>query len=81
MRVAAFTLGMPQATSGFIVLWLFSAAVSALKPPDERSREAYTWLYRFLHFLAANLDRAGIIMTSTRDGSNMPANRDFTAAK
>jgi hypothetical protein len=40
------------------VLWIFSAAVSAMDPPETRDSRFYGWLYRFTHLLAANLDRA-----------------------
>jgi hypothetical protein len=43
-------------------LWLFSAAVSAMDIPRPEDGRFYGWLYRFTHFLAANLDRAfGVI--------------------
>ncbi len=57
---------------GLCTLWVFSAAVSALSPPDEKSGPAYRWLYRFSHLLAANLDRAGW-MLATPEESEMQA--------
>jgi hypothetical protein len=44
--------------TGAGVLWIFSAAVSAMDPPETRDSRFYGWLYRFTHLLAANLDRA-----------------------
>lgn len=52
---------LSQNAEGFIVLWVFSAAVSAFVPPCNKSSQVYIWFYRFLHLLAANLDRAGIL--------------------
>jgi hypothetical protein len=46
--------------SGLASLWIFSAAVSAMTQPGDKSSVAYQWLYRFTHLLAANLDRAGL---------------------
>ena len=46
---------------GVATLWIFSAAVSAMSPPDSKSSQSYQWLYRFSHLLAANLDRAGLL--------------------
>jgi hypothetical protein len=43
---------------GMGVLWIFSAAVSAMDAPRADDSRFYGWLYRFTHFLAANLDRA-----------------------
>jgi hypothetical protein len=45
--------------SGALGLWVFSAAVCALSAPDGHSSKAYQWLYKFLHLLAANLNRVG----------------------
>ena len=42
---------------GLLSLWVFSAAVSALSPPKDRSSQFYFWVYRFGHLLAANLDQ------------------------
>lgn len=47
--------------SGLTVLWVFSAAVSAMNSPDANSSKGYRWLYRFTHLLAANLDRAWLV--------------------
>ncbi len=44
--------------TGAGVLWVFSAAVSAMDPPKTGASRFYGWLYRFTHLLAANLDRA-----------------------
>ena len=44
--------------TGAGVLWIFSAAVSAMDPPGTKDSRFYGWLYRFTHLLAANLDRA-----------------------
>lgn len=46
--------------SGFIALWAFSAAVSAMPVPVGGSSAWYRWLYQFAHLLAANLDKAGL---------------------
>ena len=43
------------------LLWILSAGVSALNPPDAGSSSWYKWLYQFLHLLAANLDKAGLL--------------------
>ncbi|HZU09051.1 MAG TPA: hypothetical protein VFA02_04055 [Pseudacidobacterium sp.] len=43
---------------GVGVLWIFSAAVSAMDAPRADDSRFYRWLYRFTHLLAANLDRA-----------------------
>ncbi len=45
---------------GLAALWVFSAAISALSPPDQRSGRAYRWLFTFAHLLAANLDRISV---------------------
>ena len=47
--------------SGIALLWIGSAAISALPAPCGGSRPAYQWLYRFLHLLAANVDHAGLL--------------------
>lgn len=55
------TLFWPAAQSfwtGAGALWVFSAAVSAMDPPNTGDSRFYGWLYRFTHLLAANLDRA-----------------------
>ena len=44
--------------TGAGVLWVFSAAVSAMDPPKIGASNFYGWLYRFTHLMAANLDRA-----------------------
>ena len=44
--------------TGAGALWIFSAAVSAMDPPEAGASRFYGWLYRFTHLLAANLDRA-----------------------
>ena len=46
---------------GLVALWLFSAAVSALNPPDEDSSQGYRWLFTFSHILAANLDKVATV--------------------
>ncbi len=46
---------------GVGALWIFSAAVSAMGAPNEKSSPGYQWLFRFSHLLAANLDRAGLL--------------------
>ena len=47
--------------NGVALLWIGSAAVSAMRAPNEKSSQGYCWLYRFCHLLAANLDRAGLL--------------------
>jgi len=47
--------------NGFAALWIGSAAVSAMNPPCSSSGQVYQWLYRFLHLLSANLDKAGLL--------------------
>ena len=49
--------------AGIALLWIFSAGVSALDPPYAGSNPWYRWLYQFLHLLAANLDKAGLLRT------------------
>lgn len=49
---------------GIMALWVFSAAVGGMNVPDARSSPTYQWLYRFMHLLAANLDRAGLLHSS-----------------
>ena len=53
--------------NGMALLWMGSAAVSALPAPGEKSSPTYQWLFRFLHLLAANLDRAGLLPTPPAD--------------
>ena len=60
-----------NAPAGIAALWVFSAGVSALAQPDSESSSGYCWLFRFLHLLAANLDRAGLL----KDGSPVTQNR------
>ncbi len=62
----AIWLAMAQSDSqsfagGVAALWVFSAAVSAMSVPTEKSGPGYQWLFRFAHLLAANLDRAGVL--------------------
>src|SRR5262245_31606002 len=45
-----------QFWSAVVLSWIFSAAVSAMPDPD--ANPAYTWLYRFLHTIAGNLNNA-----------------------
>lgn len=49
---------------GLATLWMFSAGVSAMSKPGEKSSVAYQWLYRFTHLLAANLDKAGLFQSA-----------------
>ena len=60
---------------GILCLWVFSAAVSALSPPEETSGPAYRWLYRFSHLLAANLDRAGWMRPEPEAAELQPAKK------
>jgi len=39
-----------------VAYWLFNAAVTALPQPN--GGKAYQFIYRFMHTLAGNLDRA-----------------------
>jgi hypothetical protein len=48
---------IPSFWTGAGALWIFSAAVSAMDPPEAEGSRFYGWLYRFTHLLAANLDR------------------------
>ncbi len=52
---------------GIAFLWIFSAGVSALDPPNAGSSPWYKWLYQFLHLLAANLDKAGLLRAGAGD--------------
>lgn len=38
--------------------WLFNALVTALPQADAQSNKAYQFVYRFMHTLAGNVDRA-----------------------
>ena len=61
IQVIAETLRPVESASvGMAALWIFSAGVSALATPSAQSSPSYQWLFRFLHLLAANLDRAGL---------------------
>ena len=60
----------------FVLLWTLSAAISALMPPDSKSSEVYVWAYRFLHLVAANLDRAGVIGCNSQISSREPRNSE-----
>ncbi len=57
---------------GVVTLWIFSAAVGAMGQPDVKSGPGYEWLYRFLHLLAANLDRAGLLTNPAVENVNEP---------
>jgi hypothetical protein len=57
---------------GVMTLWVFSAAVGAMGQPDGKSGRGYEWLYRFLHLLAANLDRAGLFPNPAIEETNEP---------
>ena len=61
MDYLSVVAGTPKLVNGVLLLWLFSAGVGALRMPDSESSALYTWLFRFLHLLAANLDRAGLL--------------------
>ena len=60
---------------GLATLWVFSAAVSALSAPDCKSSPLYQWLYRFMHLLAANLDRAGLLNLTSAVIPNEPSSK------
>jgi hypothetical protein len=47
-----------QVVAGATGLWVFSALVGTMPDPTVTSGTAYIWLYRFLHTLSANLDKA-----------------------
>lgn len=38
--------------------WLFSAAVSSMPDPSEKSSSGYTWFWKFTHIIAGNLNNA-----------------------
>ena len=40
-----------------VAYWLYSAAVTTMPAPTLTSSTAYVWLFKFLHALAANLDK------------------------
>jgi len=40
--------------------WLFSAFVGALEAPDQNSSKLYRFVFRFLHLLAGNVNRAAM---------------------
>jgi hypothetical protein len=42
---------------GVGAVWAFSAFVSGMPAPDDKSGKGYKWLYSSLHLLAANLDK------------------------
>ena len=42
--------------TGLVIQWLFSGVVSSLPEPCETSTEKYKFVYKFCHFLAANMD-------------------------
>lgn len=42
---------------GFVVFYLFSAALHAMPAPDDKSGVAYRWLYGTLQGVGANFDR------------------------
>lgn len=44
-------------------LWAFSAFVSGMPAPDDKSGKGYRWLYGSLHVFAANLDKVGQSMS------------------
>jgi hypothetical protein len=44
------------AAAGIIAQWIFSAFVSSMPEPNGSGRN-YLWAYRFLHTLAANMDK------------------------
>jgi hypothetical protein len=60
---------------GVVTLWVFSAAVGAMGQPDGKSSQEYEWLYRFLHLLAANLDRAGVFTNPAAAEADEPINK------
>lgn len=42
--------------------WVFSAMVGALPTPDTTSGKGYVFLFRFLHSLSGNLNRAAVAL-------------------
>lgn len=40
------------------LFWIYSAAVSAMPAPTDKSGGGYQWLYSFLHTIAGNLTTA-----------------------
>ena len=73
LEVVAAPDGDEMFWKGLGALWVFSAAVSALSPPNERSSPAYRWLFTFGHLLAANLDRVAISGFVSKVGSFEPS--------
>lgn len=47
-------------TAGAVAQWIFSAFVCSMPEPDATSSKNYLWAYRFMHRLAANLDKARV---------------------
>lgn len=44
-----------QFAAGVGLVWVISAAVSAMQEPDASSTRGYRWLFRFAHTIAGNI--------------------------
>ena len=66
---------------GLVASWIFSAAVSALDPPAKDSSHVYRWSFAFCHFLAANLDRIGLIASTPTGVAEVPQSVDAGGAR
>lgn len=55
-------LSNPLVWKLIISYWVFSAAVGSMPTPTEGSHELYIFLFRFLHALAGNLNRAAVAL-------------------
>jgi hypothetical protein len=42
--------------------WLFSAAVSPMPMPTQKSSPFYVWFFGFMHALSGNLNRAAVAL-------------------
>lgn len=56
------------------MLWILSAAISTMPEPTPQDSMAYTWLYRLMHLVAANLDKVWAFLP----GGNLMAMHSFT---
>jgi hypothetical protein len=50
-----------QFLAGVVAMWVFSALCYALPNPTAASPTYYIFLYRLVHFIGANLARAGLV--------------------
>lgn len=49
---------MENIVESIVVFWLISAFSHAMPEPEENGSRWYLFIYRFLHYLVANLDKA-----------------------